>query len=476
VEEVLGLKISRDVYAVPIDCDTVLQEIGFGSAKTFMGVEVRWKRKDLSPITVRLSGRIIKEEAGRAVAYEAVAEDVTERALLEQQLRQAQKMEAVGRLAGGVAHDFNNLLMIVSSYAELLERRSHDEVVLNYTAQIRNATDNAAGVARQLLAFSRQQVFETTILDLNHVLADLSKMLPRILGEDVEMVLAPAADLSRVRADRSQIEQVIMNLVVNARDAMPQGGRLVLETANVEIDQGYTCRRPQVSPGKYVMLAVSDAGIGMDQETQARIFEPFFTTKDAGKGAGLGLSTVYGIVKQSGGSIWVYSEPGQGSIFRVYLPAVEEAATQPAELARPEEVPGGRETILLVEDETALREVTKEFLELKGYAVLPAANGADALTICERHKQPIHLLVTDLVMPGIRGPELAQKAMKVHPEIRALFMSGYADRSEEIQQLGPQAMFLQKPFPLVKLAQKLRLALLESKETAGSAGSTNSRR
>jgi two-component system cell cycle sensor histidine kinase/response regulator CckA len=386
--------------------------------------------------------------------------DVTESRLMERQLRAAQKMEAVGRLAGGVAHDFNNVLMIISGSVQLMQSSTgHDSnSTARYLAQIESATEKATSLTRQLLAFSRQQVLRPTILDLNLIVTDLWKLLPRLLGEDVETVLHLAPNLGSVSADRGQVEQVIMNLAVNARDAMPQGGKLILETNNVELDSTSAIRHgTEIPPGHYVVLAVTDNGVGMDATTQARLFEPFFTTKELGKGTGLGLATVYGIVKQSAGYVWVYSEIGKGTAFKVYLPRVPgKVSARPVPISQP--APGGSETILLVEDEAGLRELASDYLGSKGYKVLSAADGHDALRVCRDFDGPIHVMLTDVVMPGGGGPDLAKVVLETRPELRVIYMSGYTDRVL-IEKLGEKATFLQKPFSLEHLASKIRSLL-----------------
>lgn len=383
--------------------------------------------------------------------------DVTESRLMEKRLRAAQKLEAIGRLAGGIAHDFNNLLMIISGAAELMKARNRvPQAEVHYLDQIESATERGAALTRQLLAFSRQQVLNPIVLNLNGVVEELWKLLPRLLGEDVESLLSLAPHLANVNADRSQLEQVIMNLCVNARDAMPNGGKLLVETANVELDQACTTRHgTEVPPGSYVMLAVTDTGVGMDANTQARIFEPFFTTKELGKGTGLGLATVYGIVKQSEGYIWVYSEPGKGTSFKVYLPAV----TKPARVAsgpEPVSLHGSRgETVLIVEDQTELREVASSYLASRGYKVLEAGNREEALRICREHDGPVHVMLTDVVLPGGGGPDLAKAALKIRPDLRLIYMSGYTDRALGIDLVTENSVFLQKPFNLEALARAL---------------------
>src|SRR5438552_6113255 len=334
-------------------------------------------------------------------------------------------MEAVGRLAGGVAHDFNNLLTVILSYSDLLlEDRPPDAPDREDIEQIRKAAVGASALTRQLLAFSRQQVLEPRVLDVNTVVASTEKMLTRLLGEDISLTASLAPALGAVKVDPGQLEQIIMNLAVNARDAMPHGGRLSIETANVDMDESYVRGHPVAHPGPYVMLAVSDTGIGMDAVTQARIFEPFFTTKEAGKGTGLGLATVYGIVKQSGGFIWVYSEPGHGTSFKIYLPRVDEPVARA--VAAPEVV-GGSETVLVVEDVAAVRAVAREMLERHGYTVLEAPDGETALRLAGQHPGVIRLLLADVVLPDVSGRQLADQLLELRPDMKVLFTSGYTD-------------------------------------------------
>ncbi len=384
---------------------------------------------------------------------------MTERKRLEHQLVQAQKMEAVGRLAGGIAHDFNNQLTVVLGRSEMLLERLPPEDPRRRPAQlIRETAERAAGLTRQLLAFSRKQVLEPKVLDLNQVVGGMEKMLRRLIGEDVELTLAPGAGLGAVSADPGQLEQVVMNLAVNARDAMPQGGRLLLRTANAELDTTACRRHADAAPGRYVMLEVTDTGVGMDAATQARIFEPFFTTKEAGKGTGLGLATVFGIVKQSNGHIWVYSEPGHGTTFKVLLPRIEgEADGAPAETAAARR---GSETILLAEDEPELRALVAEHLEARGYTVLAAATPEEALGLARAHAGPIHLLLTDVVMPGLSGRALSEQFRAERPEARVLYMSGYTDEiigHHGLLEAG--TALLQKPFTGNALALKVREVL-----------------
>ena len=404
----------------------------------------------------------IVDDKGNLAGAVLVFRDITEHRRVEESLRESHKMEAVGRLAGGVAHEFNNLLMVIRGYSELLlQRSSANDLVRTNAEEIRKAADRAASLTRQLLAFSRKQVLQPKVLDLNAVVTEVEKMLRRLIGEDIELTAVLDLALGPVKADPGQIEQIILNLAVNARDAMPQGGRLTLKTANVTLDQAYVRQHLGATPGPYVLLAVSDTGVGMDAETRSHIFEPFFTTKGAGKGTGLGLSTVYGIVKQSGGTIWVESAPGRGTTFEIYLPLVEEtAASGELHRALPAPTPGGTETILVVEDEMSVRKLAAEFLGSNGYRVLEAQDGAEALQVCEEHRAPIHLLMTDVVMPGMSGRELAVRLTGARPEMKVIYVSGYTD--DAIVQHGVReegTVFLQKPFSLDALARTVREAL-----------------
>jgi len=402
----------------------------------------------------------LRDSDGQVSGAICMSLDITDRKQLEEQLRQAQKMEAVGRLAGGIAHDFNNLLMVIQGYSDLLvERLPGADPLRRNAEQIQMASQRASSLTRQLLAFSRKQMLAPKILNVQSVVAEMEKILRRLIGEDIQLETSSSADLGLVRADRSQIEQVILNLAVNARDAMPQGGRLTIETANVELDSSYSHPPAVLSPGRYVMLAVTDNGCGMDAETQAHVFEPFFTTKEKGKGTGLGLATVYGVVKQSGGYVWVYSEPGRGTSFKIYLPRIEETAVPAGRDGKSEtQIPQcGSETILLVEDEKGVRELAREYLASSGYTVIEAEDGHTALELAAMHVGQIHLLLTDVVMPGISGRELAERVSQIRPGIKIIYMSGYTDQAVVHHGiLQNDAVLLQKPFTLMTLAGKLR--------------------
>jgi len=423
-----------------------------------------WKhrKKDGKVIQVETISHQL-EYAGRRVRL-VVARDISERHLLEQQLRQSQKMEAVGRLAGGVAHDFNNLLMVIKGHTELLLNvLPNEEKYSRKIEQIDRAADRASTLTRQLLAFSRLQVLQPQVINLNGVVEEMGKLLPRLIGEDIELVIRGSEDLGAIRADASQMEQVIMNLAVNARDAMPEGGRLLIETSNAELDSNYTAVHPIVRQGRYILLAVSDTGTGMSAETQARIFEPFFTTKPQGKGTGLGLSTVYGVVKQSGGFIWVYSEVGRGTSFKIYLPRVDQPIERAGAVRVATEAPRGTETIVLAEDEKDVREVAREFLESGGYTVIEARDGTEALKRVEKHDGAIHLLVTDMVMPGMTGQELSAKLLQHRPEIRVLYMSGYSEKAAADSTFGGSAIrLLTKPFSRWALLRAVHEILKQS--------------
>jgi two-component system, cell cycle sensor histidine kinase and response regulator CckA len=396
---------------------------------------------------------------GRAVGTVGLAVDVSETRHLQDQLRAAQRMESIGRLAGGIAHDFNNVLGVIESCSALLATELTNASALEDVEIIRAATRKATDLVSQLLAFSRRQVRKPEVLDLNGVVADLGKMLQRVIGEDIRLQTSPGVSLGSIMADRGQVDQVIMNLVVNARDAMPNGGQMTIECRNARMDDAYIGRHMAGAPGPYVLLAVTDSGIGMDRQTQARIFEPFFTTKGAGRGTGLGLATVYGIVKQSGGFIWVYSEPGRGSTFKVYFPRVDDSPARRDARAAISNI-GGDETILLVEDDDDLRRVTRRILQNRGYTILEARHGGDALLLSERYTGDIDMLLTDVVMPQMNGRELSHKVRSLRPEMSVVYMSGYPDGAAVEQGLiDIQAKFLAKPFTPQELLDCIRLVL-----------------
>ena len=405
---------------------------------------------------------------GQANVIQCKIRDITERKRteaehkrLEQQFQGAQKMEAIGVLAGGVAHDFNNLLSVILSYTEFaMQALREGDPLKDDLLEVKKAGDRAAVLTRQLLAFGRKQLLQPVPLDLNHVAEGVEKMLRRILGEDIDFVQVLAPDLGVVRADPGQIEQVLMNLVVNSRDAMSEGGKLTIETSNVDLDEEYAARHVGVKPGPYVQLAVTDTGCGMDEQTKTHLFEPFFTTKEKGKGTGLGLSTVYGIVRQSGGNIWVYSELGQGTTFKIYLPRELSIKATAARLRAIPEPAMGVETILLVEDEEALRKVARRALEAAGYTVLTAAAGDEALLISAQHAGTIHLLLTDVVMPRMSGKVLAQAFLKTRPSAKVLYMSGYADNAFVHHGVVEEAThFIGKPFTATDITRKVRRVL-----------------
>ena len=403
----------------------------------------------------------VRDSTGRITHFISNGRDLTDRLRLEAQLLQAQKMDAVGRLAGGVAHDFNNLLTIITSYSELaLDAVTRTGGLESKIQEILQAARRAAELTRQLLAFSRKQLLELKVVDVNRIVADMERLLQPLIGERVELQTRLAADLGRTRADAGQIEQVIMNLVVNSKDAMPEGGKITIQTANVDLHSDDLRREySYIQPGAYVMLSVHDTGMGMDRETQARIFEPFFTTKEKGKGTGLGLSTVYGIIKQSGGYVLVQSEPRQGTTFQIYLPLVDEAAEPAGSVRASQPENGGSETVLLVEDEESVRQLVRETLEAKGYRVMEAENAEVALQqLHELHD--LDMLITDVVMPGMSGRELAARLSATHPHTRVLYLSGYTeDAIVHEGVLEPGTAFLQKPFTLQMLSRKVREVL-----------------
>jgi two-component system, cell cycle sensor histidine kinase and response regulator CckA len=454
--EVLGKSIPATA-STPGEGLPLREAVRMGKSAT---IETITKRKGGATFEIAASTAPLVGPDGSPAGAVAVITDITDRKRMEDQLRQAQKMDAVGRLAGGVAHDFNNLLTVITGYDELLLNGLTMETrERGYATEILRAAEKACLLTKQLLAFSRRQVTYPALLDINPVITGVSNMLSRLIGEDIELVLLLNPALSTIHADSGQIEQIIINLVVNARDAMPGGGRITIETAGADLGEEYAKAHLGVKPGRYVCIAVTDTGHGMEQATQSHIFEPFFTTKDTGKGTGLGLSTIYGIVKQNNGDIWVYSEPGKGTTFKIYLPAEDERPQQPSSYTGAV-LEKGTETILLVEDEPGLREMVRELLERWGYTVLSAASSHEAIRICSDNPGPVHLLLTDVVLPTASGHELARRLLHFRRQIRVLFMSGYP--AETIVQRGllePGAVFLEKPFTPDALAKKVRQAL-----------------
>jgi PAS domain S-box-containing protein len=441
--------------------------------KIFRGIVVN-KNKKGNTFIVEKTIAPVRDAMGNITNFVSCDRDITEWRRLELQLQQAQKMDAIGRLAGGIAHDFNNLLMIVSAYAELtLDSLAMEHPLRRNVQQILTASRRAADLTRQLLAFSRKQMQALQVLDLNWVIQEVSKMLPRLIGEDIHFAFHPGANLDKVKADPVQIEQIVMNLAANARDAMPHGGRLSIETAKVYLDESYVQRHTMVPPGHYALMAITDTGQGIAPQHMDHIFEPFYTTKEEGEGTGLGLATVYGIVKQTGGFIWVYSEPGLGTTFKIYLPRAEQQTVSPRQAQVTEDVPHGSETVLLVEDEEGVRQSTHEFLTLNGYTVLEAKNGEDALWVARKHLGDIDLMVTDVVMPLMGGAQVARQLTSERPGMKVLFVSGYAEstvlRQGDIDLVGH---FLQKPFTLKMLARKIREVLqMETRAMAAAAAS-----
>ena len=468
----------------PEDREIVLgAENLFQQTHDLFRAEYRMCARDGRVLWFRDEGVLLKQSEGRGLLMQGVMYEITERKRLEDQLRHSQKLEAVGQLAGGVAHDFNNLLMLIQAHNEhLRDHLAADDPARKDALQIENAVTRAASLTAQLLTFSRKQVLRPEILDLNTVLADAGKMLHRLIGENIEVNIVPASSPMRVKADPGQIEQVILNLAVNSRDAMPAGGKLTVTAREVELDENDSRNHEGAPAGKYVMLSVSDTGAGMDIETQAHIFEPFFTTKAPGKGTGLGLATVYGVVKQSDGWIWVDSKPGRGTTFQIYLPCVQEFVARESSMEKipldesqsnkkpptptassADASPKGTETVLVVEDQDGIRDIVRESLRRNGYNVLIANDGDEALQMAGAYPDPIHLLITDLVMPNIGGRELAQRLTPQRPTMKVLFMSGYSEQSAlEIQTTSQSATVLQKPFSLDALARNVRRVLDEA--------------
>ncbi len=454
-KELLGANLGEHVFRNPADFQHLL--VLLGSVDEFKDVEMEWKRKDDSSIIVLCSGRRVKGGDENSTYNEVFVEDITERRVLERQLRMAAKMEAVGRLSGGIAHDFNNLLGVIIGYSQMLARKiERDNPLHEYIVEIEKAGQRATSLTRQLLAFSRQQILTPKVLSLNELVSDMVKMLPRLIGEDIALSTKLEPAIGSVKADPGQIEQVVMNLAVNARDAMPSGGRLTIGTADVVLDEMYARQHPGSKPGKYVMLSVADSGVGMNSQTLQHIFEPFFTTKEVGKGTGLGLATVYGIMKQSGGYIWVDSELGKGSCFQIFLPRVEEAVTHVAEETSTSPNSQGNETVLVVEDAEPLRKLARTFLEERGFQVLTASSGEEALKVAAEFSGEIHLLLTDVVMPGMNGRVLAEQLLPKRPGMKVLYMSGYTDSfiaGHGVLEEGTQ--LLHKPFTEEVLISKV---------------------
>jgi PAS domain S-box-containing protein len=466
VTEVLALNLAADVFQNGEYHSQLFVQPG--RDKQFVRKEAHWKRRDGSSVTVELTGRPVQDDQESLLYFEVIVEDVSHQRGVEHRLRHLQKMEAVGRLAGGIAHDFNNVLGVISGYSELLmDKLEKGEPLQALAAQIHKAVERGSALTRQLLAFSRQQVLQPQVINIIEHMQSIEKLLRRILGEDIQLTVRASAGPLQIRTDPTQLEQVIMNIVVNARDAMPAGGRLAIEVTEAEIDKAFCVDRPDMQPGHYAMMSISDSGCGMPQEVLSRLFEPFFTTKERGKGTGLGLATVYGIIKQSGGSITVYSEVGLGTTFKIFLPLTTEASTRLVSRA-PTEGPAasGTETILYVEDEESLRRVTREYLLGKGYTVLEAGTPEEALQIAGDGKMTIHLLLTDVVLPGTSGVKVAQRVEAIHANVKTLYVSGYtADAIVLHGGHDPNFAFISKPYSLNALGRKIR-EVLESKEAS----------
>lgn len=428
-------------------------------ARLVEGVQALEKGDFSYPVEAKGSDEVAQVTRAFDRMRKTLKSDESQKQQLAEQLRQAQKMEAVGRLAGGVAHDFNNLLTIIKGHGDLmLDKLQADDPLQRNANQIEKAADRAASLTRQLLAFSRMQVLEPKVLDLNVLVAEMCSLLKRLVREDISFTFKAGESLGRVKADPGQIEQVIMNLTVNACDAMPMGGKLIVETRNVSVDEAFARTRPALTPGDYIRLTVEDTGHGMDAATKERIFEPFFTTKEMGKGTGLGLATVYGVVKQSGGCIWVESEPGKGSRFEVYLPVVEEVEDRPSQESAPKGATNHSESVLIVEDEEAVLELAAEFMQHAGYKVLTASDGKEALEVAKR-SGPIRVLVTDIVMPNMRGPELAKLLKETRKNLKVIYMSGYLEFNKADDEFLEGSYFLQKPFSRDSLVSKVDEAL-----------------
>ena len=440
------------------------------SGNVFHGIVVN-RKKNGETFVLEKTITPLRNREGEITHFISTGRDITAQRRLELQLQQAQKMDGIGRLAGGVAHDFNNLLMVISAYAELtLDALPQDHSLRSNVGEILTAARRAADLTRQLLAFGRKQVQSLQVLDLNSVIQEIGRMLPRLIGEDIQLSILPGSDSNKIKADPVQIEQIVLNLAANARDAMPRGGKLTIETTALHLDERYVQAHPVVPHGDYVLLTVSDSGEGIPAEHLAHIFEPFYTTKEEGRGTGLGLATVYGIVKQNGGYIWVYSEPGMGTTFKIYLPRAESQNVKATASSAAQDSPQGQETLLLVEDESAVRHATRDFLTRLGYTVLEAQNGEEALRVSREYCGPIHLLISDVVMPKMSGPVLAEQLIAERPQMKTLFASGYAETTVlQHGKIDVTARFLQKPFGLKALAQKVREVLDEKEPLARAA-------
>jgi two-component system cell cycle sensor histidine kinase/response regulator CckA len=466
-EELQGIPIADQVH--PEDREHVLRarKEAFETGARFR-IEYRFRRKDGDWRIIESTGGAVRNGQGKAEKIIAVSRDITDRKNAEEilrkreeQLRHAQKLEAVGRLSGGIAHDFNNLLGVMIGYSEDIESRVAPGDPLRKSAEeIRKAGQRAAALTQQLLAFSRQQVLQANVLALNQLVSDMGKMLERLIGAHIDLSTHLDPELGSIKADQSQIEQVIVNLVVNARDAMPEGGKLLIQTSSVHLDEAQARSLPFLRPGPHALLTVADTGIGMDEETQRHIFEPFFTTKEPGKGTGLGLATVYGVVKQSGGVVGVHSEPGKGSTFKIYLPQVEEQMATAKDVPPATGISVGTETVLVVENEEPLLELTSNVLAMSGYKVLSARDGIEAIRIARSFEGAIHLLLTDVIMPKLNGPALARHVTVLHPGIRVLFMTGHTDPDgTHLEDIPPDNECLQKPFHRENLIRKVRQTL-----------------
>lgn len=468
-QEVVDLQTTEEIFCEQDERQRLLA--CYSARALVMNVEVKWKQKHGAQISVKLNGWPKFDQDGHLIWYEVFVENMTAQKQFELQVQQAQRMDAVGQLAGGVAHDFNNLLMIISGYADLIQSDEFEKsAVLERVGHIAQAAKQAASVTKQLLAFSRTQPEQLGNVDLSTLLGELEDVIPRLAGEHIQCSIKCEPLVGRVRVERSEIEQVLLNLVVNARDAMPDGGRLTIESAHVEVDESYVQQQcVHLTPGSYARITVGDTGIGMDEATKARLFEPFFTTKERGQGTGLGLSMVYGIVKRSGGDTWVYSFPGKGSTFTIYLPMVEEPTKAKESHSQGEAIPTGSETVLLVADEYGLRTAVREFLRSTGYIVLEASNGIEALQLCEDYQGHIDMLLTDYIMPGLSGPGLGTLAIKQRPTLRIICMSGYADRITHVPHSCKTITFLQKPFSLSILAQTVHDVLTDDQRYSASA-------